>query len=149
MRESLAAFVWCFCIFALPDTGTLCGGSTPAPEHRCECHCFPHSGTKSDKYIVMCFSISSCSSLENTNKQQKRDNNTNVRLNTDDSNMSNTEQVVYSVFINRTYLRGASSMASSSSCSLSQSHWAFRFLFLQSHPCLRAVLVPSAASSGP
>lgn len=53
------------------------------------------------------------------------------------------------VFVYWTCLRGVSSMASSSSCSLSQSHWAFRFLFLHSHPCLRLVLVPSAASSGP
>lgn len=47
-----------------------------------------------------------------------------------------------------THLRGVSSMASSSSSSLSQSHRPFRFLFLHSHPCLRPVLVPSAASSG-
>lgn len=40
-------------------------------------------------------------------------------------------------------------MASSSSCSLSQSHWAFRFLFLHSQLCLWLVLVPSATSSGP
>lgn len=65
---------WCVCIYVLPDTGTLCGGSTLVPVHRCECHCFPHSGTKSDKCILMCFLISFCSSLENTNKRQKWQN---------------------------------------------------------------------------
>lgn len=43
-----------------PGTGTLYGGSTPVPVHRCECHCFPHLETTSDRYTVMCFSVSSC-----------------------------------------------------------------------------------------
>jgi len=46
--------------FVIPDTGRLCGGSTPVPEHKYECRCFPHSETKSDKCILRCFLISSC-----------------------------------------------------------------------------------------
>ena len=67
--------LWCFYVYILPGTGTLCGGSTPVPEHKCECHCFPHSGTTSDKCTVTCFSTSFCSSLETTNKQQKTEKN--------------------------------------------------------------------------
>lgn len=82
-----------------------------------------------------------------TNK--RREIKTHISLNTDDLNMFHNALAVHSVSVNQTYLRGVSSMASSSSCSHSQSHWAFRFLFLHSHPRLWPVLVPSAASSGP
>lgn len=55
-----------------PGTSTLCGGSTPVPGHRYECHCFLHSGIRFEKYTSMCFSVSSCSFLNNTKQRQKR-----------------------------------------------------------------------------
>lgn len=54
---------------------------------------------------------------------------------------------VLGVKVTWTCLRGVSSTASSSSTSLSQSHGAFRFFLLHSHPCFRPALMPSTASS--
>lgn len=76
--------------------------------------------------------------LSNKSKQDKNFRGKNIKMNGK-----------WIKFLEWTCLRGVSSMSSSSSCSLSQSHGAFRFLFLHSHPCLRLLIAPSAASSGP
>lgn len=57
--------------YLIPDRGRLCGGSTPPPVHRCECRCSHHSGTKSGKCSVMCFSTSSCSKFRRKKKANK------------------------------------------------------------------------------
>lgn len=133
VTESLS--LWYFSISTVPDTSRLYGGSTPVPEHRYECHYFPHSRTTSDKYILMCFSISSWKKTTSRGKATLRD-------------LCEPEPSAH-VHGCWTYLRGVSSKPSSSSCSLSQSQGVFLFLFLHSHPCFRLTLVPSEMSSSP
>lgn len=118
-----------------PGRGRLCGGSTPVPEHKYECRCFLHSETKSGKCILRYFLIFFYSIKKRRCQNEKRKQK--------ESLLNHQDRMK---FVSWTCLRGVSSIESSSSCSLSQSQGAFRFLLLHSQPLLWLVLATSSAS---